>query len=236
MKCMQARDLFSLYLDGALTGKQMQALGGHFEECAVCEREYSQLRQSQHLLMSAGRPQVPTDLALKLRIALSREMAEARRPHLQGTRMLVESAVRRFMVPATAGLVAAVIVFGLLMGSFALPVQAANDVPLLVYVAPSFKASAYALQQGVISEDSVVVEAYIGQSGRVEDYRILSSPDDMQQWLPQVKNALIFTEFQPATAMGRPAPGRVVLAFRRNGLDRLKVPVRPTVRASGRTV
>jgi len=235
MKCTQARDLFSLYLDGALTGKQMQALGGHFEECAECEREYSQLRQSQHLLMSVGRPQVPADLALKLKIALSRELALAQQPHLQGTRMLVENAIRRFMVPATAGLVAAVIVFGLLMGSLALPVQAANDVPLLVYVAPEFKASAYALQQGVISEDSVVVEAYIGQSGRVEDYRILSSPDDVQQWLPQVKNALIFTEFQPATAMGRPASGRVVLAFTRSGLDRLKAPVRPVVRV-GRTV
>jgi len=39
----------------------------------------------------------------------------------------------------------------------------------------------------------------------LEDYKVLSSPEDVQQWLPQVKNALIFTEFQPATAMGRPA-------------------------------
>jgi len=54
------------------------------------------------------------------------------------------------MVPTTVGLVTAVIVFGVLMGSFAGSVQAANsnDVPLLVYVAPEFKASAYALQHG----------------------------------------------------------------------------------------
>ncbi len=236
MKCTQARSLFSLYLDGDLTGKQMQALGGHFEECAGCEREYSQLRQSQHLLTSVGRPQIPADLALKVRIALSQEIARARRPQLQGTRILLETAIRRFMVPATAGLVTAVIVFVVLMGSFAIPVQAANDVPLLVYVAPEFKASAYALQQGVISEDSVVVEAYIDAAGRVEDYRVLSSPEDVQQWLPQVRNALIFTEFQPATAMGRPAPGRVVLAFTRSGLNHLKAPVKPTLRGAGRTV
>jgi anti-sigma factor RsiW len=225
MNCKQARALFSSYLDGALTGRQMQALGGHFEDCAACERAYAQLRQSQHLLTSIGKPQVPADLVLKVKVALSGEMARAQRPHLQGTKMLLENALRRFLVPATAGLVTAVIVFGMLMGSFAFPVHAANDVPLLVYAAPEFKASAYALQQGKInSEDAVVVEAYIDASGRVEDYRVLSSPDDVQLWLPQVRNALIFTEFQPATAMGRPAPGRVMLAFTRSNLARMKAP------------
>ena len=238
MKCSQARSLFSLYLDGALTGRQMQSLGAHFEECAGCEREYSQMRKSQQLLTSVGRPLVPPDLALKIRIGLSQEMARARRPQLQGTRMLVESALQRFMVPSAVGLVTAVIVFGVLMGSFAGSVQAANanDVPLLVYAAPEFKASAYALQHGALSEDAVVVEAYIDASGRVEDYRVLSSPEDVQTWLPQVRNALIFTEFSPATAMGRPAPGRVVLAFTRSGLDNFKPPVKPIARATGRTV
>lgn len=238
MTCSQAQSLFSLYLDGALTGRQMQSLGAHFEECAACEREYTQLRQSQRLLTSVPRPTVPPDLALKLRIALSQEMARAQRPQLEGTKMLLEGALRRFMVPAAAGLVTAVIVFGVLMGSFAGTVQAANnnDVPLLVYAAPEFKASAYALQHGVINEDAVIVEAYIDASGRVEDYRVLSSPEDVQQWLPQVRNALIFTEFQPATAMGRPAPGRVVLAFTRSGLDGFKPPVKAGVRGTGRTV
>ena len=236
MKCGQARPLFSLYLDGSLTGRQMQSLGVHFEECGDCQQEYRQLRRTQHLLISVRRPPIPPDAALKVRIALSQEIARAHRPQLQATRMLLENALRRFLVPATAGLVTAVIVFGMLMGSFAIPVHAANDVPLLVYVAPEFKASAYALQEGIISEDSLVVEAYIGESGRVEDYRILSSPDDVQQWLPQVKNALIFTEFQPATAMGRPAPGRVVLAFTRSRIDAFKPSAKPVGRGVGRTV
>jgi len=163
-------------------------------------------------------------------------MAQAKRPHMLGTRMFLENAIRRFMVPATAGLAAAVVVFAVLMGSIAIPVHAANDVPLLVYAAPEFKASAYALQQGVVSEDAVVVEAYIDSSGRVQDYRILSSPDDVEQWLPQVKNALIFTEFQPATSMGRPAPGRVVLAFTRSHLAQVKAPSKSAARVAGRTV
>src|SRR5258708_13785769 len=183
-----------------------------------------------------GRPQVPPDLTLKVKIALSQEMARARRPQMQNMRMLLENGLRRFMVPSAVGLVTAVIVFVMLMGSFAVPVQAANDIPLLVYAAPEFKASAYALQRGAISDDAVIVEAYIDAAGRVEDYRVLSSPEDVQQWLPQVRNALIFTEFQPATAMGRPAPGRGVLAFPPSGLSNLNTPIKPIARGPCRTV
>ena len=236
MKCTQARSLFSLYLDGSLTGKQMQALGSHFEDCAACQREYTLLRQSQRLLTSIPRPQVPPDLALKLRIAVSREIARSQHSQLNGIKDNLENAFRRFMVPATAGLVTAVAVFGMLMGSFPIPVHASNDIPLLVYAAPSFKASAYALQQGELSEGSVVVEADIDEAGRVQDFRILSSPDDVQQWLPQVKNALIFTEFQPATTMGRPTPGRVVLAFTRSRLDTLKARIKPAGHGVGGSV
>ena len=236
MNCKQARSLFSLYLDSTLTGRQMQALGSHFEECPACQQEYRELRQCQRMLASVGKPPVPPDLALKLRIALSQEMAQAKRPHMLGTRMLLGDALRRFLVPAAAGVVSAMIVFGMLMGSIAIPVQAANDVPLMVNAAPAFKASAYALQPGVVGEDTVVIEAYIDATGRVQDYQILKSPKDVQQWLPQVKNALIFTEFQPATSMGRPAPGRVVLAFTRSHLQQLKASGKPAAPIAGPAV
>jgi len=236
MNCKQARSHFSLYLDSTLTGRQMQELGAHFEECPDCEQEYRQLRQSQRMLASVGRPQIPQDLALKIRVALSQEVAQSKRSPMLGTRMLLADAIRRFLIPAAAGLATAVVVFAVLVGAIAMPVQAANDVPLMIYAAPEFKASAYALQQGVVSEDAVVVEAYIDSSGRVQDYRILSSPDDVQQWLPQVKNALVFTEFQPATSMGRPAPGSVVLAFTRSHLAQIKTPGKATARPAGPAV
>jgi hypothetical protein len=57
------------------------------------------------------------------------------------------------------------------------------------------------------------VEAYVDSNGRVDDYRILSQPDDAQAVLPQLKNLLIFTTFHPALLMGRPAAGTAVLSF-----------------------
>ena len=64
-----------------------------------------------------------------------------------------------------------------------------------------------------ISSDSLVLEAYIDANGRVQDYRVLSSPDDTDAVDQQLKNMLIFTIFRPATSFGRPTSGRVVLSF-----------------------
>ena len=62
-------------------------------------------------------------------------------------------------------------------------------------------------------DDSVVIEAYVDANGRVEDYRILSEPEDAGSVLPEVKKMLIFTTFRPALSMGRPTSGRAVISF-----------------------
>src|SRR5260370_16790701 len=64
-----------------------------------------------------------------------------------------------------------------------------------------------------MGDEAVVVEAYVNANGRVEDYRILSQPDDAQAVLPQLKNLLIFTTFQPALSMGRPTAWTALLSF-----------------------
>jgi hypothetical protein len=47
----------------------------------------------------------------------------------------------------------------------------------------------------------------------VDDYRILSKPDEAKDVLPELKNLLIFTTFRPALSMGRPTTGTAVLSF-----------------------
>jgi hypothetical protein len=120
------------------------------------------------------------------------------------------------MVPATAGLVSAVLIFGLMLGFIALPSQlqaSSGDVPLMLYTAPQLEQSVFGTSLGSIGEDSVVIEAYVDANGRVEDYRILSQSEDAKAMLPQVKNLLIFTTFRPALSMGRPTAGRAVISF-----------------------
>jgi len=214
MNCIRAKSLLSPYLDGMLTGIEMLALSGHFKSCARCHREYLSLRQTQQLLARVGRRKAPEDLGLRLRLAISREPAHARHHLFDRNWIRVENALRAFMVPATVGLASAVVIFGFMMGFFGLPLQAGNaDVPLGFNTTPKLEQSAFSASVSSISDDSLVIEAYVSADGRVEDYRVLSNPQQGKDLPPQVKNMLIFTTFRPATLMGRPTAGRAVLSF-----------------------
>jgi hypothetical protein len=216
LQCPQAKRLFSPYLDGAVTGTEMLALQVHLSDCAACNHEYQGLRRTQQLLVNLARPKVPADLGLKLRLAISREAARARRPAFEALRVRLEDAFQAFMVPATAGFLSALIIFGIAMVYFVAPssLQAGNDVPLvMVNTAPQLEQSAFGMTLDTIDADSLVIEAYVDANGRVQDYRILSDTKESQEALPQVKRMLIFTTFRPALSMGRPTPSRAVLSF-----------------------
>jgi len=219
MTCAQARPLFSPYLDGAVTGKQMRELSQHIEACERCSRQYVSLRQTQHLLARVGPRKAPADLALKLRVAVSQQAAQSRRRYFEGIRVRFDNALNLFMLPATAGLAAAVVIFVVLMG-FMAPLQADNsDVPLMLHTAPQLQQSAFGSTLDSINDDSLVIEAYVDSQGRVQDYRILSDSKEDDPLLPQLKkNMLIFTTFttfRPALSMGRPTTGRAILSFSR---------------------
>jgi Putative zinc-finger len=214
--CTEIKNLFSPYIDGRVTGMEMHALMRHVQQCGDCARGYAATQRTQQLLAGLGRKKAPADLALKLRVAISREVAQARRRRFDGVVVRVQNALNAFMVPATAGMVSAVLFFGLLLGFFALPaeLQASNgDVPLMLYTSPQLEQSAFGTTLGNMGDNAVVVEAYVDANGRVQDYRILSQPDDAQAVLPELKNLLIFTTFRPALSMGRPTRGTAVLSF-----------------------
>jgi hypothetical protein len=218
MKCYDAKGLLSPYLDGAVTGTEMLSLQEHLDGCAACTQEYRSLRQMQQLLMSVGRIHEPADLGLNLRLAISREAAAARRPRFEGLRMRVENALKAFMVPATAGLACALLIFGLVTAILAMPgeVQANNqDVPLVLNTGPELQQSVFGTNLSSMNTDSLVIEAYVDKNGRVQDYKILSDPCESQELLPQVKRMLIFTTFRPAMSMGHPISSRAVLSFSR---------------------
>jgi hypothetical protein len=62
------------------------------------------------------------------------------------------------------------------------------------------------------SSANILVEAVIDSHGRVQDYRVLN-PAGESELSPEMKNALIFTRFRPATSFGLPISGRVVISF-----------------------
>jgi hypothetical protein len=215
MTCTQSKSMLSAYLDGAVTGKQMQSLDRHLRECQTCEGEYQSLRRTQLVLARLGPARVPEDLSLKLRLAISHEAARRRSPQFGNLMLHIQNVMRAFMVPATTGLVATVLVFGVLIGLLTSPppVHAnASDVPLMFSTDPELQPSGFGFSMGVASEDSLVIQAYIDANGRVQDYRIIAGSEDPKD-IHELRNMLILTTFRPATWMGMPRPGTAILSF-----------------------
>ena len=214
MTCSVAKRLMSSYLDGAVTRRQMAQMDEHLRACVECAVRFASVQRTQSLVGSLGRKPAPPDLRLKLRVALSQELANSGHSRWGRLRVRWENAFNATMVPATAGLVTTLIIFGMLI-SFLYPAQvrAANDVPTMLYTPAELKSTPFELSIGVANTDSLVVEAYVGPDGRVLDYRVLSAPEDAEAILPQLKNMLIFTTFNPATAFGQPTSSRVILTF-----------------------
>ncbi len=215
MKCSVAKRLMSSYVDGCVTRSQLAAMNEHVRACAECGARFASMQRTQSLVASLGRKVAPPELALKLRVALSQEMANVWRSRWEMLRVRWENAFNATMVPATAGLITTLIIFGVLISFLYYPAQvrASNDVPTVLYTPARLRSTPFELTMGVTSAESLVVEAYVGPDGRVQDYRILSAPEEAQAILPQLKNMLIFTTFQPATAFGQPTTGRVILTF-----------------------
>lgn len=215
MTCAQSKSMLSAYLDGVVTGKQMQALDRHLQRCQACEGEYQFLRRTQSVLAQLGPARVPEDLSLKLQLAISHEAARRRTPHLGNLMLHVENALRAFMVPATTGFIATILIFGVLIGLLASPpaVHAnSSDVPLMFATDPELQPSSFGFSMGVASEDSLVIQAYIDANGRVQDYRIIAGSQNPKD-IHELRNMLILTTFRPATWMGMPRPGTAILSF-----------------------
>lgn len=216
IRCAEVAECLSPYLDGAVTGTEMHRLREHLAQCSACAGEYESLRQTQRLLAGMPRVSQPADLGLKLRLAISREAAIARRGRYEGLRVRLEDRLQAFMVPATAGLVCAVLIFGLVTTILAMPgqLQANNqDVPLVLNTGPELQQSIFSTSLSSMDADSLVIEAYVDRNGRIQDYKILSDSSASQQLLPEVKRMLIFTTFRPAMSMGHPISSRAVLSF-----------------------
>ena len=217
MNCDHIRRMFSPYWDGMLNGAQMQAVSAHLTGCGDCRTEYALFEGTQRLVASTGRAQAPVNLAARLNLAIQLEKTRRAQPLFRGWAVRLENALNAFMLPATAGIVSAVVFFAVLITILFTPARLdANDVPLTlgVYTPPQLTGTP-ADGIGPWSPDApVLVETLVDVNGRVQDYRILDGPEDDREALRRELNRiLIFTTFRPATSFGKPAPGRAVISF-----------------------
>lgn len=217
MTCHPIREMFSAYLDGAVSGREMQAVSAHLESCTDCRTEFEALRSVQQMLTEVGPRKAPEDLGLRLRLAISRENARRQGHWWDVIVSRWENTLRPALLQAAAGFAGSVALVGsmaLLIGVVAVPQAVmANDEPLGALTSPHYLYSAARQQPVVTPEDAtIVIQADINGRGQVYNYRILSGPTDPTTDA-QVRDQLMLQVYEPARAFGEPVRGQVLITF-----------------------
>jgi negative regulator of sigma E activity len=217
--CDAMQTKFTEYMDGRLSGREMQAVATHLEHCRACAGEWAALEQTQSLLAELGPVPEPEDLLLRIRVAISHERARQRQTVFHTLNLAWKNTVGPFLLQASAGFASAVLLLGtviVLVSMFTQPesAQATADEPLGMATAPRFLYLSSVVGGNPISDVSspVVIEAYVNGQGQVYDYRIVSGPTD-KTTREQVENMLLWSRFEPARRFGQPVPGLAVLSF-----------------------
>jgi anti-sigma factor RsiW len=216
--CHSFQAQFSSYLDGEVTGVAMQSIDSHLRGCARCAAEFEDWRSVPAELSALPGIQVPADLSLRLRVAISNERARAPLKRLPIFKVRWKNTLAPLLLQASAGFASTILLVGtvaLLIGMFATPEPlAARDEPLGMATAPRFRYSTVETDAVHIGgrDNPVVVEAYVDGGGRVYDYRIVSGPSDAGT-RSELENVLLFSVFEPARFYGQPVPGLAVLSF-----------------------
>ena len=227
--CSVIQANFSSYLDGAVSGVEMQEISRHMEGsdggaggkriagCETCAREFAAWRITQDAISTLRPAKAPTDLALRLRLAISREHAKRGSRLLDRLSLIWDNAVRPVVLQVSAGFAGSVVLVGtimLLLGVVAAPQPVlANDEPLGAVTPPHYLYSAVSSGTIVTAHGTaIVVEASIDTAGRVYDYTIVAGPQD-EAVRTQVADQLLGSVFEPASAFGVPIRGRVIVTF-----------------------
>lgn len=214
--CLQTRQAFSSYLDGALDGHTMARLAKHLQGCSSCSTEFTAWRSLQNALGELGPAQAPIQLQAMVRDALASEIGTGR--HLSPLRR-VTAFFQETLAPAGlrfgAGLAATLAMLGgsaWFLGT-AMPVQA-NDARMVDVNAPKYL---YSLQPTApIAADTafltILVDAKVDSNGRVYDYNVVDGPQDAAT-RRRIEANLLESVFKPATVFGEPVPGHAMMLF-----------------------
>jgi anti-sigma factor RsiW len=216
-QCAHLRDQFSAYLDGAVSGAVMHEIANHLEICSGCSGEFAQWRNAQALVSSIGPAKAPEDLSLRLRVAISQQLANTTHEKIARGKVRWQNSFLPLVWQISAGFASTVALLGgvaLLVGMFASPEPLlARDEPLGMASSPRFLYTSLAPGEGVAdSNNPVVVQAFVNGEGRVYDYKIVSGSADTKT-RSLLEDTLLFSVFAPAQVFGQPVRGTVLLSF-----------------------
>ena len=232
MKCTTVRKNLAGYLDDALIGeervRERAAISKHLDSCSGCREELQRFRKLLLLLSRVPTSVPPADLAVRIKVAAaqaqpSQDWASRFRAFRDHAGIVLENVFRPLTVPATGGLLSAMLVFVLALQMIVpgITVRAVeNDVPINM-IRPAKVVSLSDYPQSWPEKNDVelslphglLLDVTVDAQGHMTDYQILSGPSSLEL-RRQLDQMLLFSRFSPMLSFGRPTSGgHVVVSF-----------------------
>ena len=227
MTCRDTERKLAGYLDGAISSNDHGRVREHLRACAACRMQLEGYQRVATYLANLEPSAPPADLATRIRVnvdaAQSRTFAGNARRMWSRAAMAFHNILQPLAVPATGGVLTALVVFVLLVQNILVGVPlggfVANDLPLnlvhparLESLAP-FPVPGVIAKEGHPTSGALLLEATLNAQGQVVSYRIISGPTDPAV-AHQIDQLLLFSHFSPLVSFGLPRDGgRVLLSF-----------------------
>jgi hypothetical protein len=230
LSCEKVKVFLPGYFDGALptdSGRITRAsVHAHIQRCGPCRLELSRYQKLQQLLAKTDRVAPPSTLSVEIRMALARARENSNPVHwlrrlYDRADMMRQNILAPLALPAAGGLVSAIMIFTMVLPTYATgPLRnflgVIDQMPAMSFQPARIDTLAGFSVSGLgdsSSKSGVVVEATVGVDGDVVDYRILAGPDNpaVRRSLDQI---LLMSRFHPEVSFGRRiAGGRVIMSF-----------------------
>jgi len=169
----------------------------------------------------------PTELRTSLRVIASRER-QRRMEHRtfatmwhawrENAKLFLDNAVMSLALPFAGGVFSTVVLFSMfVVPAYPLLSNSDTDVPTVLNTPVAVKSIA----PFSVGDTDVVVDVTVDEQGRMLDYAIVAGGSVLAnpQMRRRLENALVFSNFTPATTFGQPMMSKMRLWFHSSRID-----------------
>jgi anti-sigma factor RsiW len=223
MNCAQAKRYMPGYLDGAISASSHAGIRAHVAECRECFSELQSYNDLSHCLASVGPVAPPSDLAVRIRLQASRAQVRVSVAQRIWSRVAFtfDNILRPIAVPATGGVLTALVAFVLIVQNILVGIPMGGIVPndiAMNIVQPARLESLADFQMpgmiaGPVSSGALTIDATLNTEGQVVSYTILAGPNDTATH-HQLDQVMMFSRFTPGSSFGYPTSGsHIMISF-----------------------
>ena len=223
MNCAQAQPHLAGYLDGAISSSMHASVRDHVAECRECFGEVENYSRLSHCLAGIAPVAPPPDLAPRIRLQAARVQARVSILQRIWSRVVFtfDNILRPIAVPATGGVLTALVAFVLIVQNILVGIPMGGIVPndlAMNIVQPARIESLADFQMpgmiaGPVSSGALTIDATLNTEGQVVSYKILAGPDDTATH-HQLDQVMMFSRFTPGSSFGYPTSGsHIMISF-----------------------